>query len=133
MTGLGTWFDATPESVRLLAEESALLEATELVAECLTHREVSRSELAKRLGVGRSEVTQRLSGKRNLSVKSLGAMLHELGYRVRFEAEDVSGIKAVPQHVRVVPTGAGSWRPKGVKYTETGSSLRVIKGDLSAA
>ena len=133
MTGLGAWFDATPESVRLLAEETALLEATELVTECLNHREVARSELAGSLGVGRSEVSQRLSGRRNLSVKSLGAMLHELGYRVRFEAEDVSGSKAVPQHIRVVKTGAGSWRPQGVKYTSTGSSLRVVKGDLGAA
>lgn len=133
MTGLGSWFIETPESVRMLAEESAVLEATELVNECLNRRDATRADLAARLNVGRSEVTQRLSGKRNLSVKSLGAMLHELGYRLRFEAQDVSGEKAVPQHIRVVSTGTGSWRPKHVKYTVTGSSLRLIRGDVGAA
>lgn len=134
MTLASRWVRDNPEFVRAFVEETALLEASELVAECIERRKVSRSTLAARLGIGRSEISQRLSGKRNLGVKSLAVMLHELGYRLRLEAEDiaVSG-GAFPQHVRAVSTGTGSWSTKGVKYTSSGSSLRLLKGNASAA
>lgn len=124
MTTMGSWFKETPESVRLVAEETALLEASELVTACLDEREVSRSTLAERLGVSRSEVTQRLNGKRNLTVRTLGAMLHELGYRLRLETEDLA-VQRPQRHVQVV--GGTGWTAPGARYTKTGSTLQLVR------
>lgn len=124
MTSMGSWFRETPESVRLLAEETALLEASELVEECLEDRKITRAALADRLGVSRSEVTQRLNGKRNLTVKTFGAMLHELGYRLRFETEDLTRMRSL-RPVHVAP-GTG-WTAPGARYTSTGRSLHLVR------
>lgn len=129
MTGVGSWFRETPESLRLVAEEAALLDASELVAECLEERQVTRSVLADRLGVSRSEITQRLNGKRNLTVRTLGAMLHELGYRLSFQTHDL----VHQRPVRHVGVAAGtSWMAPGARYTKTGSTLHVVPYDAAS-
>ena len=124
MTSLGSWFRETPESLRLLAEETALLEASELVEACLEDRKITRAALANRLGVSRSEVTQRLNGKRNLTVKTLGAMLHELGFRLRFETEDVARVRT---HRPVQVARGTGWTAPGARYTTTGNSLHIVR------
>lgn len=91
------WFKETPETRRLLAEELALVDAAELVAEALERRGVTRTDLAKRLKVKLSEISQRLSGKRNVTLRNLAAALHVLDYDLALGARDrVSG--------RMVPT-----------------------------
>jgi AraC-like DNA-binding protein len=71
---VGDWFRSTPESECLLSEERVLLEMSELVCEALERRGLSRSALADRLEISRSEVSQRLGGQRNLSLRSLASM-----------------------------------------------------------
>lgn len=73
------WFRSTPESEALLAQETLVLDATEIVYEAMEIRGINGRELADRLGVRPSEVSQRLSGRRNLTLRSLAAMLHQLG------------------------------------------------------
>lgn len=85
---MSNWYPQTPEAERLLAEETALIAAAELVAEALEARGMKRSALAERLCVGRSEVTQRLDGTRNLTVRSLAAMLHELDFELELSVRD---------------------------------------------
>jgi transcriptional regulator with XRE-family HTH domain len=124
---VNTWFRETPESLRYLAEERAVIEAAELIEDRLEARGVKRSDLAEILNVGRSEITQRLSGKRNLSVKSLAAMLHSLGYRLRIEAEDLD---TGQRHTsRAIPLQAAPAQIRHeARYTPTGNTLRIIPG-----
>jgi hypothetical protein len=121
-----SWFNSTPLSRRLLAEELAVTDAAELVTELLADRCVSRTELATRLDVSKSEITQRLNGKRNLSVRSLAAMLHELGYRLHFAAED----RAAASHAHRkfhLSSGGGFGADTGAHYTKTGGQLSVVR------
>lgn len=85
---VSSWFRETPESLRILAEERAVVAAAELVSAALERRNVSRSDLAEALGVKPPEISQRLSGKRNLTLRSLAAMLHELGYGLQLQAKE---------------------------------------------
>lgn len=64
------------------AEESAMIDAGELLAEALERSGMSRADLAKKLHVSRSEVTSRFSGDRNITVRKLAATLHALGARL---------------------------------------------------
>jgi transcriptional regulator with XRE-family HTH domain len=77
---MNSWFRETPESARALSEERLILASTELVHQALDLSGLSKKDLAQRLGVSQSEIGQRLSGRRNLTVRSLAALLHELGY-----------------------------------------------------
>ncbi|MFD3509318.1 helix-turn-helix domain-containing protein [Nocardia sp. NPDC058666] len=86
-----TWFRRTPEAETLFAEERLLLSATEMVHAALDEKGVSKKKLAEMLDVTPTEVSQRLSGRRNLTLRSLARMMHVLGYRVRLDADPVGG------------------------------------------
>jgi transcriptional regulator with XRE-family HTH domain len=77
---VSNWFKETPESLAFLAEERLLVAVSELVSDALESQAVSRTEFAKALGVRPSEISQRLSGRRNITIRSLARMLHILGF-----------------------------------------------------
>lgn len=66
----------------IYAEESAMVDASELIAEALEASGLSKAELARKLNVSRSEITERLRGDRNITVRVLAATLHALGARL---------------------------------------------------
>lgn len=61
------------------AEEAAMLEASELIAEALEISGMTRTELAQALNVPKSEITARLKGERNITVRKLARTLHAMG------------------------------------------------------
>ena len=97
-----SWFENTPETQQLLAEERLVLDATKMVCQALNERGVTRQQLADRLGISASEITQRLRGGRNLTLRSLAAMMDALDYdtvltrRDRHSQTRVSTLQAVP-------------------------------------
>ncbi|MBF4620694.1 helix-turn-helix domain-containing protein [Clavibacter michiganensis] len=56
-----------------------MVKASELIAEALEISGKSRTDLAAELGVSKSEITARLRGERNITVRTLAATLHALG------------------------------------------------------
>ena len=95
---MSDWFKSTPESERLLSEERLILAATEKVYEAMEHADATKKTLAERLGVSKSEIGQRLSGRRNLTVRSLAAMLHALGAEATLSIRPVTPSYAVPRN-----------------------------------
>lgn len=71
-----------PRYAAAYAEESAMVDSAELIAEALQGSGLSQSDLARALGVSRSEVSARLAGERNITVRKLAASLHAMGYRL---------------------------------------------------
>ena len=67
------------ENTVTYAEEKAMIEASELIAEALEVSGMTRSDLARALGVPKSEITARLKGERNITVRKLARTLHALG------------------------------------------------------
>lgn len=116
---MSTWFRETPESLRLLAEERAVVEAAELVSGAIEARRSTRKALAEMLGIARSEITQRLSGRRNLTVRSLAAMLHELGFELQLRIRD--------DHEDGVVWRTSAQVNTDVRYTATGTTIRLTK------
>jgi len=85
---MSSWFRSTPKTEELLEEERLIVAATEAIAEAMEKRGVNKRQLADVLDVRPSEISQRLSGRRNLTLRSLAAMLHALGARVRLSIEE---------------------------------------------
>jgi transcriptional regulator with XRE-family HTH domain len=68
-----------PEKLATYAEEAAMVDASEAIAEALEASGISQADLARHLNISRSEVTARLRGERNITVRKLAATLHALG------------------------------------------------------
>ncbi|MFI6165912.1 helix-turn-helix domain-containing protein [Nocardia sp. NPDC051052] len=81
-----TWFRRTTESDALFAEERLVSAATELVHEALYATGKHQKQLADLLKVRPTEVSNRLSGRRNLTLRSLARMMHVLGFDVELRA-----------------------------------------------
>lgn len=66
---------------RLLVQEEAVLDATELVCKIMEETHTSREDLAKRLGMTVRQLNTVLDGGRGLTVRKLSDMLHVMGGR----------------------------------------------------
>lgn len=94
-----TWFRRTPEAEALVAEERLVLAATEMVHEALETTGTTKRKLAEKLGVRPTEISQRLSGRRNLTLRSLAQMMNALGYDVKLEAIKPVDMDAADAHI----------------------------------
>lgn len=81
------------------AQEAAMVDAAELIAEALERSGMSQAELARALGIARSEVTARLRGERNITVRKLAETLHALDSTLELTARARGGHQ---QHDAVV-------------------------------
>ena len=75
-------FLKTPENQRLFQQEKLLVDVTELLAEVMDHRKMSRAELARAIGKSKAFVTQVLRGNHNMTLRTVadlfGAMRHDV-------------------------------------------------------
>lgn len=71
----------------IYAQESAMVDASELIARALAATGTTRAQLARQLGVSRAEVTARLKGERNITVRKLAETLHALDERLVLSTE----------------------------------------------
>lgn len=69
----------TPEERAALERERVILEVTEMICALMEEQGVSRSEFAKRLGTSKSNLTQLLDGRRNMTLKTVTDLLFHLG------------------------------------------------------
>jgi len=86
----------TNEHGKLLRQEELILEATELISKIMNDNEITKTELAKRLGKSKAFVTQCLGGSQNLTLRTLADMFTVTGYKACFGAETCSAtVKSV--------------------------------------
>ena len=72
----------TVEGRKLLNQERLLVEATERIAICMEERQLTRADLARRMGVSAARVTQILRADKNLTLRSLADVFHAMGVEV---------------------------------------------------
>jgi transcriptional regulator with XRE-family HTH domain len=79
-----------PEFRRLLTIEATVTEASEVIARLMSERKVSKAELARRLNKSRAWVTQLLSGKANMTVRTLAEVVYVLDAEMKLNAQPLS-------------------------------------------
>ncbi|MEW8049706.1 MAG: helix-turn-helix transcriptional regulator [Candidatus Thiodiazotropha sp.] len=84
-TELLEMLESLPNGKQILAEEELIIEASERISEILKLEEVSKSELARRLGVNRSSVSKMLRGSQNMTLRSFAAMAYALGWKATID------------------------------------------------
>lgn len=80
-TELLKMLESLPNGEQILAEEELIVEASERISEILKLEKVSKSELARRLGVNRASISKMLSGSQNMTLRSYAAMAYALGWK----------------------------------------------------
>jgi len=110
----------------------ALGQAQNLVAKIMKEKQVTRTELAARLGKGRSAITRLLSDGRNLTMKSFGRILHALGVEPLFDWAEIKGnnfateLQPYQADVYFLPAQTVDNRPlAGVKMEALESDQRI--------
>src|SRR6185295_249425 len=73
-TNYEAFAESSNEDRRLLRQEELILEVTEALSRALEDLEITRSELAARLGKTKGFVSQILGGGRNLTLRTLSDM-----------------------------------------------------------
>jgi transcriptional regulator with XRE-family HTH domain len=121
----------TPEGKRLLAQERLILDVTEFIIGLMQEQDVTRAELAKRLGRSKGWISQLLAGEANFTLRTLADVFGALGYHPRIDVERYGD--GTPKHSLPTETLAGpvmwrtfSWTPKFTPSAEdriTDSSL----------
>lgn len=124
--------DKDPEYAGIYAEEAAMVDASELIAEALTKSGMSRSDLAAKLGVSKSEITARLAGERNITVRKLARTLHALGQRVELQIRE-SGSSAQSAGMHIVHLEAYKARCLSAqKHAETRPTVAQVRHAVGA-
>jgi transcriptional regulator with XRE-family HTH domain len=76
-----------PEFRRLLAVEALVAESSEVIARLMAEQNVSKADLARRLNKSRAWVTQLLSGRTNMTVRTLADVMYTLDAEVKLQTQ----------------------------------------------
>ena len=77
-----------PEFRRMMASESLVEDAAELVARRMKEENVSKADLARKLGKSRAWVTQILAGSANMTIRTLAELMFALDSEVSLSAKN---------------------------------------------
>lgn len=82
MSSLTDWTNETPERRRVYEQECLIVETTEEIYKAMEAAGLSKVALAERIGSSKSNVTQLMSGSRNMTVRTLADIAAALGCKV---------------------------------------------------
>jgi transcriptional regulator with XRE-family HTH domain len=78
-------FISDPKRRQIYERESLAFNAAELISDLMEEQAVSKSELAGKVGVTKSHITQLLGGSRNMTMHSLADLAFALGCKVELK------------------------------------------------
>lgn len=85
---LKSWLENDVENGRLFAEESLITEVLDLIHQKMNEAEVTKSELANRLGTSKANISTILGGSRNLTLRTLSNICFALNISPKFDFEE---------------------------------------------
>ena len=117
----------TVDGARLYEQERLVLAATEDLCELMVRQDVSKAELARRLGTSRANITQLLNGSRNLTLRTLADLAWACDARVNVRVESLrrEGRDRPWRRFVVLPTGSRDAVPP-VRSRAEGSTGNLI-------
>ena len=89
-----TKFDALmsdPEFRKEFAVEGAIADASQIICDLLDRKNMNKADLARLLQKTPAYVSQLLSGKTNMTVRTLAEVAHALGFKIEINVGDIEG------------------------------------------
>lgn len=93
----------SPEIRRFYEEERLILWTTEEIAGAMVDQGLSRAKVAEKIGTTRANVTQLLSGSRNMTLRSLAKLAFACGMRAEIHLEELNDSVFNQIHDQTVP------------------------------
>jgi len=90
-------FLATPENRRVYEQERLIVDVTELLASAMEAQDLSRAQLAQKLGRSKAFVTQLLRGTQNMTLRTIADVFSALNYRLVLHAMPTDRTISVPE------------------------------------
>lgn len=84
MSTLTQWVHKSPERKRVYAQECLIVIVTERINLLMQRQDMTKADLARKLGKSKAHVTGLLSGGRNMTLRTLSDIAQALGCRVEF-------------------------------------------------
>lgn len=81
---LHKWINANPERKRIYAQECLIVIVAERISLLMQRQNMSKADLAAKLGCSKAHVTGLLSGSRNMTLRTIADIAGVLGCRVEF-------------------------------------------------
>ena len=79
-----------PGRRRIYEREALAFEASELISQLMEEQNISKTDLAARVGTSKSHVTNLLSGSRNMTLHTLADLTFVLGHKVEIKASPLN-------------------------------------------
>lgn len=78
------------DSSRVVAQEMFISQAAKMLIDLMKEKNVSRAELARRIGKSPSFITQALGGTRNMTLRTIADFAYALGCELKIERADTT-------------------------------------------
>ncbi len=78
----------TADEKKLFAEEMLITECTELICKLMKEKNITRAQLAKKLGKTKGYITQLLNGNANMTLRTIADVFYVLGAEVEFTLKE---------------------------------------------
>lgn len=93
-----------PEYRKHYAIEGLVIGSAELIATLMEQQGLSQADLAKRLGRSRAWISQLLSGRTNMTIRTLAELVYELGAEVKLDAQPLNAKRKQTPRPRSIRT-----------------------------
>lgn len=104
---LHEWVQGTPERARTYAQESLIVDVAEEIWAALEEEQITKADLAARLGKSKAFITQILNGSRNMTLRTLADVATALGrkmcVRLRRQGEEDGWEEMKPAFICPLP------------------------------
>lgn len=120
----GRFEASSPANRRLLRQEELILEVTELLLCAMEAKHISKADLATKLGRTKGFVSQILSGRQNLTLRTLADLADALDGRIQLGLMDYLdfGVHPAPSQRMTLPyepfLPPSSWSTSSAKLPE---------------
>jgi len=118
-------FAQNTSNKRLLEQENLIIDATEVLSAIMENEKLTKADLARRLGKSKSYVTQVLSGRANLTLRTLGDLGVSMGYRFGLQATNIESGHVINWQTRVPSLGFARSQPY-VCWSATSGTLKGV-------
>ena len=95
-------FESSRRGSRLLWQEAIILEVLEALCSALSSENISKTELAQKLGKTKGFISQIFAGGRNLTLRTIADVCWALGYVPRFRLCKEKAALPIPSFTRTI-------------------------------
>ena len=82
-------FAESPQNQLFIESEKLIIDVALMIEDLMKEKDINKTQLAKKLGVSQSSISQFLDGRRNMTLRTISELLFNLGERLLVSSESL--------------------------------------------